>query len=747
MEIKDLNLKEFIENETGYKFNRQLKINSPFNTADKTPSFAIYYDDNADKWKFKDFSTGSVGDIIDFCMQYKDLDYVQAREYLGLSVEKTENEIEIDKIEQYINWSIENQSFRKGQKLLGIFKFVDENNVVKYYKAKFRKPNGSKELTYFSIGEDGKVYNKRNLDYELPYNLYNALEGINEGKQLIFVEGERDVNRINHLLKTNYVAISIKNCKEPGIKLLQSEFIKILVVPDNDEPGMKYLEMVKSNFIKYSSMFKIVNLPSIKAMKKGADITDWLEAGHTKKELLQAFKRSLDLKNKYEFQQDSNGIYKLKFSKNDDEENNPIREYITNFNILEASKVNKIDAEVEGIKLKVKSCIDGKIAEKIGSSKIFDDLRAFRSCLGMDFSFTGTKLKDLVDLKVWITKYLAIDNKEVHAGTKFVPLEGTEQFKLITPMGTISSNGIDYSSISEKTNINILDIKPIEKQELQDLMKNLFGFCEYSKAISIIGSALSFLEIGQNMEIDEQLHHLFIIGESQTGKTTILEKVVMPILNYPKQDKETMSSSPYTIKEKLFIGNYPIVYEEFKPSKMTNYKKDELSNIFRIAYDRDVISRGDKTFKVKSLKLNRPMIIAGEESIPGNEKAIVTRSCIVYLGKGERTEKNSKSMFWLMDHKESLNRLGKTLILESLNLPIEEYKNLRVELREIFHLKDRPLNTAVNISCGIELLNKVLLKYDLEPVQDYYRHIEQNIREEVLEGGEDTRSVIEQMLV
>ncbi|WP_252214455.1 CHC2 zinc finger domain-containing protein [Clostridium sp. VAP41] len=741
-ELQDIDLKQLVEQETGEKFNREGYIKCPFHS-EKTPSMSVKFIPNANKQRYKCWGCGAVGDAIDFIMNFKGMEYNEAREYLGLEVEKSPVEDFEEAIKEYVRNQV-TRGNKQGYKPLGVFTFVDENNKPIYSKVKFLKPDGKKETPYYHI-ENGQVINNRGYD-EVPYNYYNLLQGIAENKTIVFSEGEKDVNTINNTLsKKDYVATSIKGFKD--YDKIKGEFMKIAVIGDTGEAGQKYIDNIKYNFIKVASSFKIINLPSIKAMGDNIDVTDWLEAGHTRKELLQAFKRSLDLKNKYEFQQDSNGIYKLKFSKNDNEENNPIREYITNFNILEASKVNKIDAEVEGIRLKVKSCIDGKIAEKIGSSKIFDDLRAFRSCLGMDFSFTGTKLKDLVDLKVWITKYLAIDNKEVHAGTKFVPLEGTEQFKLITPTGTISANGIDYSSISEKTNINILDIKPIEKQELQDLMKNLFGFCEYSKAISIIGSALSFLEIGQNMEIDEQLHHLFIIGESQTGKTTILEKVVMPILNYPKQDKETMSSSPYTIKEKLFIGNYPIVYEEFKPSKMTNYKKDELSNIFRIAYDRDVISRGDKTFKVKSLKLNRPMIIAGEESIPGNEKAIVTRSCIVYLGKGERTEKNSESMFWLMDHKELLNKLGKTLILEALSLPVEEYRNLRSELREIFHLKDRPLNTAVNISCGIELLNKVLLKYDLEPVQDYCKYIEQNIREEVLEGGEDTRSVIEQMLV
>ena len=171
MEIKDLDLKQYIENCTGQRFNKCLKINSPFNPLDKNPSFSIYFDDNANKWMFTDFSTGKHGDIIDFDMEYNGTDYAQARKNVGLPVEKTLEETELEKVENYINWSIENTERRKGQKLLGIFRYCDAENNTLYFKAKFKHSDGSKELNYFYIGEDGKVYNKRGIEYEVPYNL------------------------------------------------------------------------------------------------------------------------------------------------------------------------------------------------------------------------------------------------------------------------------------------------------------------------------------------------------------------------------------------------------------------------------------------------------------------------------------------------------------------------------------------------------------------------------------------------
>ncbi|WP_252222300.1 MULTISPECIES: CHC2 zinc finger domain-containing protein [unclassified Clostridium] len=736
--INEVDLKQVIEDLTGERFNRENKIHSPFRN-ERTPSFGIKFYSNKNKWHWKDFGTDDGGDAIDFVMKYKNCSYVEARKHLELEVEKSVTEDFEERIRQFVRNQV-SRGNKQGYKPLGIFTFVDEINKPIYSKVKFLKPDGKKETPYYHI-ENGQVINNRGYD-EVPYNYYNLLQGIADNKTIIFVEGEKDVNTINNILsKKDYVTTSIKGFKD--YDKIKGEFMKIAVIGDTGEAGKKYIDNIKYNFIKVASSFKIINLPSIKAMGDNIDITDWLEARHTKKELLQAFKRSLDLKDKNELQQDKKGIYKFKFSK--DEDSKPARVYITDFQILEASKVEKVDVEVEGIRLKIKSCIDGKTVEKVGSSKIFDDLKTFRNFLGMDFSFIGSKVGELVNLKVWINKYFAIDNKEIYNGAKFIPVEDNG-FQLITSTGSISP-GIDYSKIAENTKIDILDTETIKKDELKELMKRLFKFVNYDKAISIIGSAISFLEVGHNIAIAEKLHHLLIVGESGSGKSTILEKVVAPLLNYPVEEKKAMSTSPFAIQKMLSTGNYPILFDEFKPSMMDKYKVMKLSDIFRTAYDRLTISRGDKSFNVKEFKLARPLIIAGEESYPNQEKANITRSCIVYISKNERTEQNSESMYWLSDHEDLLKKLGKTLILEALSLPVEEYRNLRSELREIFHLKDRPLNTAVNISCGIELLNRVLLKYGLEPVQDYYKSIEQNIREEVLDGGEDTRSVIEQMLV
>lgn len=730
-----------MEDMTGYKFTKDNFIHSPFKSIDKTPSCKIFFNSNLGKMMFKDFSTGEYGDAIDFIMKYKNVSYDDARRMAGIEVAKTPVEEYEDKIREYVNYQV-TKGNKKGYKPLGVFVFVDKYNNPIYAKVKFLKPDGKKETPYYHI-ENGKVVNNRGCD-EVPYNYYNLLNGIANKKTLVFVEGEKDVNSLSHLLSIrDYVVSSLKGFKD--YDKIKTEFMNVFVIGDTGTAGEKYINDIKYNFIGCCSDFRIINLPNLRDMGDNKDVTDWLEDGHSKTELLNAFRRSLNLNDQKELQQDGNGIYKTKFKKDDEGENKPTRVYISDFNILSASRINKVDVESNGIKLTIKSCIDGKVVEKIGSSKIFDDLRSFRNFLGMDFTFSGANVGELVRLKMWVNKYFTIENKDIYIGTKFI--QNGDEFELITPDGAITPKRVNYNKISESIKVNCLDVHPIGKEELQELMRYLFSFYDKYKTYSILGSVFSFLQIGQNIATDNKLHHLLIVGESNSGKSAVLEQIIAPLLNMPLEERKAMSTSPFALQKLLSSGNYPIILDEFKPSMMDRYKIQKISDIFRTSYDRQSVSRGDKSFNIKEFYLNRPLIIAGEESYPNGEKANITRSCIVYISQSDKNQSTFKAISYLKDHKELLNKLGKSLILEVLNMPPDEYKSLRTSLRDKFNLKDRVLNTAVNIACGLELLNKVLIKNDLQPIGDYVGYVESNLKEEVLNNGEDSYSVVEQMLL
>ena len=728
-ELHDIDLKALIENETGEKFNREGYIKCPFHS-EKTPSMKVKFFPDRNKQKYKCFGCGATGDAIDFISNYKNLDYNAAREYLNLEIKKNEVELAEDKVKSYIDWQLKHN--KQGYEFLGLFTFVDEDNNPIYYKAKFRKPDNKKETPYYCFDEEGKVSNKRGAD-EVPYNLFNLLNGIENNKVIVFVEGEKDANMINNILKnTEYVATSIKGVKD--YTSIKQKNMRIYVIGDTGEAGKKYIENIKKEFFGIASEFRIITLPGLKTFGDNKDVTDWLEElGHNKYDLFKAFSRSLDLKDTYELQQDSHGIYKSLPNKNNPDEYK--KQYLTDFQVVEAKRLRFIEEDREGVRLLLKSNT-GDFIERIGPSSKFDDVKAFKNFLGtLDLAFKG-KPDDVTDLKSWINKYWALENEEIYTGDKFIMKDGL--LTLVTGQGAINGIGKNHSLISNNNDINILDIESISREEMKQLKNHIFKFTETSKAISIIGTVINDLAIYQNQEIGEKLPHLLIVGESQSGKTTILEKVIAQILNYHVENKKSIgNSSNWAMQRDLSTGNYPSLYDEFKPSMMDKYKMQKLSGLLRDLYDRQVINKGDKSLNVKSFQLTRPLIMAGEESYPNSETALITRSCIVYLSRNERT-----------DNQVILNKFGRSIVDVILNLKPEEYRNIRNSKREFFkNLKERALDTALSVATGIEILNILLEKFNLKRIENYEEYIYKNIKEEILENEEDTRSVVENMLI
>jgi len=180
---------------------------------------------------------------------------------------------------------------------------------------------------------------------------------------------------------------------------------------------------------------------------------------------------------------------------------------------------------------------------------------------------------------------------------------------------------------------------------------------------------------------------------------------------------------------------------------MDPYKPKKIGGIFRNLYDRATISRGDRSFKNKTFRLARPLILAGEESYPNSEKALIERSCIVYISKRERNPKHEEAMRWLINNDEKLNRLGKSLINTVLALTTEDYQAIRNNVSlNIKDLQDRPLNTAINICSGIEIFNLLLKKMNLKQITNYTNTVVKNIKEEVLEDRDEALSMVEMML-
>lgn len=284
MRKEDINLREVIENETGNRFNKNNKISCPFHS-DSTPSLSIK--DN--KWHC--FSCGRGQDVIDFIMDLKDVNYVEACRYLDIDLnnEYKTNISQEEAVKRYIDWQLSNIEDFRSWKLVKLYRFSGVNNETLYYTAKFSTP-GKKEIRYYSIVDD-KVKMKRN-GAAVPYNYYKLNKALKEKKNIFICEGEKDVDTLTHL---GYIATSFKGVKEFNWKVFKG--IVINFVGDTGQAGEEYKEFIWSKVKNYTPLFNIIIPEGIEILGDNADITDWFKAGHTKEEFKAIVNKSYNGKN------------------------------------------------------------------------------------------------------------------------------------------------------------------------------------------------------------------------------------------------------------------------------------------------------------------------------------------------------------------------------------------------------------------------------------------------------------------
>lgn len=186
-----------------------------------------------------------------------------------------------------------------------IYKFFDENGDLAYEKIRFKGKKfshrryengvevwGLSEGVYTETFPGSNSYSMKDRpgakELWLPerehilYNLPNLIEGVKNGQTVYIVEGEKDADNV---IKRGLIATttSIGATKgDLGKKWLKSfnKYFKganVVLVPDNDKPGMAFMDHVAKQLKSVANSVKIIELPGLAT--KG-DISDWLEAGN-----------------------------------------------------------------------------------------------------------------------------------------------------------------------------------------------------------------------------------------------------------------------------------------------------------------------------------------------------------------------------------------------------------------------------------------------------------------------------------
>jgi 5S rRNA maturation endonuclease (ribonuclease M5) len=123
----------------------------------------------------------------------------------------------------------------------------------------------------------------------VPYRLPELLKAVRDGRHVFVVEGEKDVDTLRSHGLVATCNPGGAEVGKAGIGKWKPEFdvhfvgAKVIILPDNDEAGRKHAARVAAHLRPVADV-RILELPGLN--EKG-DVTDWLNAGHTREELKQ----------------------------------------------------------------------------------------------------------------------------------------------------------------------------------------------------------------------------------------------------------------------------------------------------------------------------------------------------------------------------------------------------------------------------------------------------------------------------
>ena len=187
--------------------------------------------------------------------------------------------IGLTKNDLYLDSPSANNGNGKANKIEAIYPYTDKTGDLIYEVIRFegkrfsqRRPDGS----------GGYIRNLENVDRVL-FHLPRIVEAVADKRDVFIVEGERDVLSLE---KIGLVATTASGGAAVKWRRSYNNFLEdtnIILLPDNDSPGLRHMFDVAESLHKTVESIRIITLPGL---GRGEDVSDWLRRGGTREELL-----------------------------------------------------------------------------------------------------------------------------------------------------------------------------------------------------------------------------------------------------------------------------------------------------------------------------------------------------------------------------------------------------------------------------------------------------------------------------
>ena len=313
--------------------------------------------------------------------------------------------------------------------------------------------------------------------------------------------------------------------------------------------------------------------------------------------------------------------------------------------------------------------------------------QGYNHCLGLPY--TGIYKKD----GVWM--YVGVD-------------------KTVDAAGKTTDSIISVVEDNKAIESGILDAKPITKSELRAISKDLFQFNTYERTVNIIGWCCCAFLKERLRQKRIKFPHLVISERAGSGKSETEEKIIQPIFSMQGGGIMCGGVSKFSILKTLNSTNLvPVIYEEYKPSRIGKVAVDLMSDALRGAYDCQVAQRGRPDQSVVNYMRRAPIVVVGEAGF--DEPAVRERIIDVQFAESDRQAEHTRHFQAISSKEILLNKLGKSLLQMALHLS-DERLDILLEESKVFsgqNLKSRTILGMSNVFLGILFLAELYDIYGL----------------------------------
>ena len=357
------------------------------------------------------------------------------------------------------------------------------------------------------------------------------------------------------------------------------------------------------------------------------------------------------------------------------------------------------------------------------SSTAFSSTQKFKTAIknlgGIDMTFDGTE-SNLADIQKFMTS--RYDGYNHCQGVNYIGLYKLgDDWVYIGTDASINKKGAVIDSIVSVVEDNealksvITEATMPNTSELQAIAKDLFCFNTSERTISIIGWVCVCFLKERLRQRKIKLSHLVLEGAAGSGKSETLEKVIQPIFGLIGSGIGCSGITKFSVLKSTSSTNLlPVIFEEYKPHKLSKIEQDLISGTLRSVYDYQTSQRGRTDQSVVNYMRRSPIIVVGESSF--DESAVKERIIDVQFAKSDRTEEHTEHFRSICKKEKILNKLGKALLLFAMNIPDDVLDDM-IQRSRIFD--DTEFETRVvlgisNVYLGLLFLQDLYDSYHLD---------------------------------